>query len=91
MFTLQVLQRLGLSKDVQLSKEVELAVIELAENMLDHTMEFACLMASRRGGKWLEVRCLRGAESLQQLLGGYFSAVTGARMPTACHLHVSTR
>lgn len=90
MFALQVLQRLGLSKDVQLSKEVELAVIELAENMLDHTMEFACLMASRRGGKWLEVRCLRGADSLQQLLGG-LSAVAGARMPTACHLHVLSR
>lgn len=49
-----VLKRLGVADEFKLSEEVESAIMLLAETMLDQTMEFGCLMASRRQSKWLE-------------------------------------
>jgi hypothetical protein len=51
----QVLAGLGADEDFLVDDEVQTALGMLAENMLEQTMEFAALMASRRNSKWLQV------------------------------------
>lgn len=53
----QVLAGLGADEDFAVDGEVKVALGMLAENMLEETMEFAALMASRRNSKWLQVCC----------------------------------
>lgn len=52
----QVLAGLGADEDFTIDDDVKAALGTLAENMLEETMEFAALMASRRNSKWLQAR-----------------------------------
>lgn len=52
----QVLAGLGADEDFAVEDDVKSALGMLAENMLEETMEFAALMASRRNSKWVQVR-----------------------------------
>lgn len=53
----QVLAGLGADEDFVVEHDVKSFLGMLAENMLEETMEFAALMASRRNSKWLQVPC----------------------------------
>lgn len=46
---------LGADEDFMVDDDVKSALGLLAENMLEDTMEFGALMASRRNSKWLQV------------------------------------
>jgi hypothetical protein len=51
----QVLAGLGVDEDCTVDEEVKSALGLLAENMLEQTMQFGALMASRRNSRWLQV------------------------------------